>query len=177
MNPRMTSTRIASSPELKTPPSAAARMVIAIKITVMIRESMICARKRLPMPAISYWKATRSGVEMTRSSDASGGCTSSLYPPFPKSASRFCDKNLPRPSTDFEDGVRHHGDVRADEFVSRRRPEWDRLEKLLSRAGTSRAGGLRPTEVLTLAALYRRATADFARARRALPTQPGAGYF
>src|SRR5256714_14738899 len=67
--------------------------------------------------------------------------------------------------------------VRADEFVTRRRPEWDRLEKLLSRAGTSRAGGLRPTEVLTLAALYRRATADFARARRDLATAPGAGYF
>jgi uncharacterized membrane protein SpoIIM required for sporulation len=66
--------------------------------------------------------------------------------------------------------------VRADEFVSRRRPEWDRLEKLLTRAGTSRAGGLRATEVLSLAALYRRATADFARAKRDWPTEPVASY-
>ena len=66
--------------------------------------------------------------------------------------------------------------MRADEFVSRRRPEWDRLEKLLTRAGTSRAGGLRATEVLSLAALYRRATADFARAKRDWPTEPVASY-
>jgi uncharacterized membrane protein SpoIIM required for sporulation len=68
------------------------------------------------------------------------------------------------------------GEMRADEFVTRRRPEWDRLEKLLQRAGTSRVGGLRPTEVLSLAALYRRATADFARAQRDWPTEPVAGY-
>src|SRR2546423_8667170 len=67
-------------------------------------------------------------------------------------------------------------DVRADEFVTHRRPEWDRLEKLLTRAGTSRVGGLRATEVLALAALYRRAGADFPRAKRGWPTQPGAGY-
>src|SRR5207248_930930 len=70
----------------------------------------------------------------------------------------------------------HHGEARADEFVTRRRPEWDRLEKLLTRAGTSRVGGLLPTEVLSLAALYRRATADLARARRDWPTEPVAGY-
>src|SRR5438477_10566858 len=67
--------------------------------------------------------------------------------------------------------------MRADEFVTRRRPEWDRLEKLLQRAGTSRVGGLLPTEVLSLAALYRRATADFARAKRDWPTEAAAGYF
>lgn len=66
--------------------------------------------------------------------------------------------------------------MRADEFVTRRRPEWDRLEKLLSRAGTSRLGGLRPSEVLSLAGLYRRATADLARARRDWPTEPVAAY-
>src|SRR6266852_2510301 len=66
--------------------------------------------------------------------------------------------------------------MRADEFVTRRRPEWDRLEKLLTRAGTSRVGGLLPTEVLSLAALYRRATADLARAKRDWPTEPVAGY-
>lgn len=66
--------------------------------------------------------------------------------------------------------------MRADEFVSRRRSEWDRLEKVLSRAGTSRLGGLRPSEVLSLAGLYRRATADLARAQRDWPTEPVAGY-
>jgi len=77
----MTSTRMASSPEPEIPPSDAARMVIPIRITEMTRVSTTCARKRLPMPAISYWNATRSGVEMTRSSDVSGGCTVSLYAP------------------------------------------------------------------------------------------------
>src|SRR5256712_12624919 len=66
--------------------------------------------------------------------------------------------------------------MRADEFVTRRRPEWDRLEKLLQRAGTSRVGGLLPTEVLSLAGLYRRATADLARAKRERPTQTVGGY-
>lgn len=66
--------------------------------------------------------------------------------------------------------------MRADEFVTRRRPEWDRLEKLLSRTGITRTAGLRPTEVLALAALYRRATADLARAKRDWPTEPVAGY-
>lgn len=66
--------------------------------------------------------------------------------------------------------------MRVDDFVARRRPEWDRLEKLLTRTGTSRVGGLRPTEVLALAALYRRATADFARAKRDWPTEPVAAY-
>jgi uncharacterized membrane protein SpoIIM required for sporulation len=66
--------------------------------------------------------------------------------------------------------------VRVDEFVSRRRPEWDRLEKLLARTGTNRLGGLRPGEVLALAGLYRRATADLARARRDWPTEPVTAY-
>lgn len=66
--------------------------------------------------------------------------------------------------------------MRADEFVTRRRPEWDRLEKLLSRTGIARSAALRPTEVLALAALYRRATADLARARRDWPTEPVASY-
>ncbi len=66
--------------------------------------------------------------------------------------------------------------MRADEFVTRRRPEWDRLEKLLGRTGIARTAGLRPTEVLALAALYRRATADLARAKRDWPSEPVAGY-
>ncbi|HET9849026.1 MAG TPA: stage II sporulation protein M [Candidatus Dormibacteraeota bacterium] len=66
--------------------------------------------------------------------------------------------------------------MRADEFVTRRRPEWDRLEKLLSRTGIARAARLRPAEVLSLATLYRRATADLARAKRDWPSEPVAGY-
>src|SRR3989441_3784021 len=66
--------------------------------------------------------------------------------------------------------------MRAEELVPGGRPEWDRLEKLLMRAGTSRIGGLLPTEVLSLAALYRRATADLARAKRDWPTEPVAAY-
>src|SRR5438876_4506362 len=62
--------------------------------------------------------------------------------------------------------------MRADDFVRRRRPEWERLESLLSRSGGSRLGGLRPGEVLALAALYRRATADLARAQRDWPGEP-----
>src|SRR5438445_12731245 len=64
----------------------------------------------------------------------------------------------------------------ADGVVTGPRTEWDGLEKLLTRAGTSRVGGLLPTEVLSRAALSRRATADLARARRDWPTEPVAGY-
>ena len=60
--------------------------------------------------------------------------------------------------------------VRAQEFVTRRRMEWERLEELLRRS--RRMGGLRPGEALELAALYRRATADLARAQRDWPDEP-----
>jgi uncharacterized membrane protein SpoIIM required for sporulation len=66
--------------------------------------------------------------------------------------------------------------MRGDDFVRRRRPEWERLEGLLNRTSGSRLNGLRPAEVLTLAALYRRATADLARAQRDWPTEPVAAY-
>jgi uncharacterized membrane protein SpoIIM required for sporulation len=64
--------------------------------------------------------------------------------------------------------------VRAQEYVTRRRAEWERLEGLLGRSG--RARGLRPDEALALAALYRRATADLARAQRDWPDEPVANY-
>jgi uncharacterized membrane protein SpoIIM required for sporulation len=60
--------------------------------------------------------------------------------------------------------------VRAQEFVTRRQTEWERLEELLRRS--RRIGGLRPGEALELAALYRRATADLARAQRDWPDEP-----
>lgn len=60
--------------------------------------------------------------------------------------------------------------VRAQEFVTGRQTEWERLEELLRRS--RRIGGLRPAEALELAALYRRATADLARAQRDWPDEP-----
>jgi uncharacterized membrane protein SpoIIM required for sporulation len=64
--------------------------------------------------------------------------------------------------------------VRAQEFVARRRTEWERLEGLLGRSGRPR--GLRPDEALALAALYRRSAADLARAQRDWPDEPVAHY-
>lgn len=59
--------------------------------------------------------------------------------------------------------------MQAQEFVSRRRPEWQRLEALLAAA---RAGHrLRPRDAITLAGLYRRATSDLARAQRDWPEE------
>ena len=62
--------------------------------------------------------------------------------------------------------------MRAEEFVASRREDWNHLEDLIARAGTGRLNPLRPGEVLTLAALYRRATADLARAQRDWPGEP-----
>ena len=53
-----------------------------------------------------------------------------------------------------------------------RREDWNRLEDLLSRAGAGRLNPLTPAQVLTMAALYRRATADLARAQRDWPGEP-----
>jgi len=53
-----------------------------------------------------------------------------------------------------------------------RRDDWNRLEDLLSRAGAGRLNPLTPAQVLTMAALYRRATADLARAQRDWPGEP-----
>ena len=62
--------------------------------------------------------------------------------------------------------------MRAEEFVRLRRDDWNRLEDLLSQAGGGRLNGLAPAQVLTMAALYRRATADLARAQRDWPGEP-----
>lgn len=63
--------------------------------------------------------------------------------------------------------------VRPEEFTARRRDDWQRLEDLLGRAGVSGGpGGLRPGEVIALAALYRRTTGDLARAQRDWPGTP-----
>jgi uncharacterized membrane protein SpoIIM required for sporulation len=62
--------------------------------------------------------------------------------------------------------------MRAEDFVAVRRDDWNRLEDLLAQAGSGRLNALTPAQVLTLAALYRRATADLARAQRDWPGQP-----
>ncbi len=62
--------------------------------------------------------------------------------------------------------------MRSEEFVARRRDDWNRLEDLLARAGGGSLNSLAPAQVLTMAALYRRATADLARAQRDWPGEP-----
>lgn len=64
--------------------------------------------------------------------------------------------------------------MRAEEFVARRRPEWERLEDLLRRGG--RRGQLPPADALALAGLYRRAAADLARGQRDWPDEPVTHY-
>ena len=66
--------------------------------------------------------------------------------------------------------------MRADEFVAAHADSWGRLEALLRRAGGARLLGLSPDEVLSLSALYRRATADLARAQRDWPGEPVTRY-
>lgn len=60
--------------------------------------------------------------------------------------------------------------------MSGRKPEWERLEALVRRTTAGHLARFRPGEVLTLAALYRRATADLARAQRDWPGEPVAAY-
>ena len=62
--------------------------------------------------------------------------------------------------------------MRAEDFVALRSSDWNRLEDLLARAGAGHLDGLSPAQVLTMAALYRRATADLARAQRDWPGDP-----
>ncbi len=62
--------------------------------------------------------------------------------------------------------------MRAEDFVALRRTDWNRLEDLLSRAGAGHLNALTPAQVLTMSALYRRATADLARAQRDWPGEP-----
>jgi uncharacterized membrane protein SpoIIM required for sporulation len=62
--------------------------------------------------------------------------------------------------------------VRAEDFVALRRDDWNRLEDLLARASGGQLNGLAPAQVLTVASLYRRATADLARAQRDWPGEP-----
>jgi uncharacterized membrane protein SpoIIM required for sporulation len=62
--------------------------------------------------------------------------------------------------------------VRATEFVGRRQAEWAQLESLLGRP----VKGLPPGDALLMASLYRRASADLARAQRDWPDEPVARY-
>jgi uncharacterized membrane protein SpoIIM required for sporulation len=60
--------------------------------------------------------------------------------------------------------------VGPEQLVARHRQGWERLERLV--AGSR----LRPADALTLAALYRRATADLARCQRDWPDEPVTQY-
>src|SRR5947209_2479558 len=62
--------------------------------------------------------------------------------------------------------------MRADEFVASRREDWNNPDNLIARGSSGRLQPLNPMQVLTLAALYRRATADLARAQRDWPGTP-----
>lgn len=62
--------------------------------------------------------------------------------------------------------------MKAEDFVALRKDDWNRLEDLLARAGGGSLNSLAPAQVLTLTALYRRATADLARAQRDWPGEP-----
>ncbi|HEV1991800.1 MAG TPA: stage II sporulation protein M, partial [Candidatus Dormibacteraeota bacterium] len=62
--------------------------------------------------------------------------------------------------------------MRAEDFVALRKDDWNRLEDLLARAGGGQLNSLAPAQVLTVASLYRRATADLARAQRDWPGEP-----
>jgi len=62
--------------------------------------------------------------------------------------------------------------VRAEDFVALRRDDWNRLEDLIAHAGAGHMNALTAAQALTMAALYRRATADLARAQRDWPGEP-----
>jgi uncharacterized membrane protein SpoIIM required for sporulation len=62
--------------------------------------------------------------------------------------------------------------LRAEDFVTRRRDDWNRLEDLIARAGNGKLNSLTPGQVLTMTVLYRRAAADLARAQRDWPGEP-----
>jgi uncharacterized membrane protein SpoIIM required for sporulation len=62
--------------------------------------------------------------------------------------------------------------MRAEDFTALRRDDWNRLEDLLARASSGHLTPLTPAQVLTMAALYRRATADLALAQRDWPGEP-----
>ena len=66
--------------------------------------------------------------------------------------------------------------MKPEELIARRRGDWARFEDLLRRARSTRADGIKPGEVLTLAGLYRRATADLALAQRDWPGAPVTRY-
>src|SRR3989442_7199697 len=62
--------------------------------------------------------------------------------------------------------------MRSENFIALRRDDWNRLEDLLSHAGAGHMNALTPAQVLTMASLYRRATADLASAQRDWPGEP-----
>jgi uncharacterized membrane protein SpoIIM required for sporulation len=64
----------------------------------------------------------------------------------------------------------------AEEFVTTKRPGWERLETLLKRIRRSRLQSLEADELYELGRLYRQATSDLAVARRDWPAHPVVQY-
>src|SRR5438132_11527537 len=62
--------------------------------------------------------------------------------------------------------------MRAEDFVARRRDDWNRLEDLIAKSRSGKLNSLAPAQVLTMTSLYRRAAADLARAQRDWPGEP-----
>jgi uncharacterized membrane protein SpoIIM required for sporulation len=62
--------------------------------------------------------------------------------------------------------------MRSEDFIALRRDDWNRFEDLLAHGGAGHMNALTPAQVLTMASLYRRATADLARAQRDWPGEP-----
>ncbi len=61
--------------------------------------------------------------------------------------------------------------MKLTEFIEQRKSSWDQLDELIAKAGR-RTERLDPDEILLLASLYRRASADLGYARSRFPTDP-----
>lgn len=66
--------------------------------------------------------------------------------------------------------------MKVEDFITRRRPDWERLTTLLARARSGRAGNLAENELDEIGRLYRAVTSDLAIAQRDWPHHPAAVY-
>src|SRR3954452_16336926 len=64
----------------------------------------------------------------------------------------------------------------AEDFVTAKRPAWERLEALLAKVRQGRLAGLPAEEIYELGRLYRQTTSDLAVARRDWPSHQVVGY-
>src|SRR5438309_8497340 len=163
--------------ERVTVPAAMPKKTTATSTRVTISRSMIWAIARVPSPAIWKSNETRSGVATTRSVSESGRSMPDRLCPNPISLLPSKGERGERMKNDLvsQAAISRRVDwlaMRSEEFVALRREDWNRLEDLLARAGAGHLNALAPAQVLKMAALYRRATADLARAQRDWPGEP-----